>query len=97
MQTLVEHQAIDFRVMAPLILGLSKIFYKKFNYLLSESSTTLEALRHPFSEEDLKARDAVRYQERGASKGKKKSGAGGAHGHNASYIRGSKLFNLDNL
>ncbi len=32
------------------MLGLSKILYRKFNYLISESSTTLETLKHPFGD-----------------------------------------------
>lgn len=56
MQTLVDQGLVDFRVVAPLILGLSKIYQKKFNYLLSESSTTLESLRSPFAEEEAHVR-----------------------------------------
>ena len=44
---------VDFRVLAPLIVGLSKIFQKKFNYLISESHTTLESLRNPFAEDNI--------------------------------------------
>jgi hypothetical protein len=42
MQRLVDMEQVDFRAITPLIIGLSKIFYKKFNYLLSEGNTTLE-------------------------------------------------------
>jgi hypothetical protein len=45
---MVEQDLVDFRVVAPLILGLAKIYFKKFNYLISESNTTLDNLRNPF-------------------------------------------------
>ena len=56
MQTLVDQGLVDFRVVAPLVLGLSKIYQKKFNYLLTESDTTLESLRSPFVDDATHAK-----------------------------------------
>ena len=35
----------------PLLLGLTKIMSRQLSYLLSESSSTLESLKNPFSDE----------------------------------------------
>jgi len=47
---LVSQGAIDFRAVVPLVLGLSKILTKRFNYLINEASSTLESLKHPFGD-----------------------------------------------
>jgi hypothetical protein len=39
---LLSSDSVDFRVITPLVLGLTKIFFRKYNFLLSESNTTLE-------------------------------------------------------
>jgi tryptophan 2,3-dioxygenase len=53
LNSMVEREIVDFRVVAPLILGLSKIYFRKMNYLLTESNSTLDNLRNPFSEQNL--------------------------------------------
>jgi hypothetical protein len=65
---MVKRDIVDFRVVAPLILGLSKIYQKKFNYLISESSTTLDSLRNPFQEQA----DKVRAYQKGDNQARKK-------------------------
>lgn len=95
---MVEREIIDFRVVAPLVLGLSKIFFRKMNYLLSESNSTLDNLRNPFSDQNLQGNKALgaKYREVAEEEGgrhKKKAGAGGQ----ANYAKISKLFSLQNL
>lgn len=45
-----QQGSIDYKTVIPLVHGLSKLLYRKFNYLLSESSTTLETLKNPFAD-----------------------------------------------
>ena len=47
---LMQQGSIDFRAVIPLVHGLSKLLYRKFNYLLSETSSTLETLKNPFAD-----------------------------------------------
>ncbi len=53
---MIKKDAIDFRTIAPLVLGLSKIFYKKYTFLCSESNTALDVLKHPFAEQESPVR-----------------------------------------
>ena len=41
----------DFRKVYPFVFGLIKILARKFNFLISESSTTLESLKNPFADD----------------------------------------------
>jgi hypothetical protein len=45
---LLQKETIDFRTVAPMMLGLVKIFYKQLNYLMSEAQTTISRVRNPF-------------------------------------------------
>ncbi len=67
---MVQQEIVDFRVVAPLILGLSKIYQKKFNYLISESNTTLENLRNPFQDLPEKKQKAGDEQQEGKARKK---------------------------
>jgi hypothetical protein len=74
---MVEKELIDFRVAAPLVLGLSKIYYRKMSYLLTESNSTLDNLKNPFSEQNLGKALNLKYRdaedgEGGAARQKKK-------------------------
>lgn len=73
---MVAQDIVDFRVVAPLILGLSKIYQKKYSYLLSESNLTLESLKNPFVDQiDTENRQPLHYNignENEAAKNRKK-------------------------
>ncbi|CDW81376.1 double-strand-break repair protein rad21 [Stylonychia lemnae] len=47
---LLQQGSVDFRAMVPLVLGLTKLLYRKMNYLLSESNSTLDNLKNPFGD-----------------------------------------------
>lgn len=43
----------DFRRVYPFVFGFIKILLRKFNFLISESTSTLDSLKNPFAEEDV--------------------------------------------
>ena len=43
----------DFREVYPFVFGLVKILARKFNFLISESNTTLDSLKNPFAEDEV--------------------------------------------
>jgi hypothetical protein len=43
----------DFRKVYPFVFGLIKIMLRKLNFLISESSSTLESLKNPFAEDSV--------------------------------------------
>ena len=43
----------DFRQVYPFVFGLVKILARKFNFLISESNTTLDSLKNPFAEDEV--------------------------------------------
>lgn len=42
----------DFRKVFPFVFGFIKILLRKFNFLISESNSTLESLKNPFANEE---------------------------------------------
>ena len=50
-QELLMERGQDFRKVYPFVFGLIKILARKFNFLISESSTTLESLKNPFADD----------------------------------------------
>ena len=43
----------DYRQVYPFVFGLVKILARKFNFLISESNTTLDSLKNPFAEDEV--------------------------------------------
>jgi hypothetical protein len=43
----------DFRKVYPFVFGFIKILLRKFNFLISESNSTLESLKNPFATDDV--------------------------------------------
>ena len=71
LQELMRDESTDFRRVFPFVFGLIKILIRKFNFLISESNSTLESLRNPFAEEaadgvveDAKSKRQPRQQEK---------------------------------
>lgn len=89
MKQLVAKETIDFRTVAPLMLGLSKIFYKKLNYLISDSATTLDQLRNPF-QDIVKKEEPYHYRADDGKKTKKQVSGD-------KYVTASKFFNIGKL
>jgi hypothetical protein len=50
---LLSERATDFRRVFPFVFGLIKILLRKFNFLISESNSTLESLKNPFASDDV--------------------------------------------
>jgi len=53
LQELLNERATDFRRVFPFVFGLIKILLRKFNFLISESNSTLESLKNPFASDDV--------------------------------------------
>ena len=56
LQAKVEANRHDFRSLSPLIAGLAKLYQKKMQALLNDSSQTLESLKNPFAKQEEKFR-----------------------------------------
>jgi len=67
-QELLSKDDTDFRRVFPFVFGLIKILLRKFNFLISESNSTLESLRNPFAEEVEEIDGPVRRQPNKANK-----------------------------
>lgn len=48
-----EEFGTDFRKVYPFVFGLIKILLRKFNFLISESNSTLDSLKNPFAEDEV--------------------------------------------
>ena len=53
LQELLSERATDFRKVFPFVIGFIKILLRKFNFLISESNSTLESLKNPFASDDV--------------------------------------------
>ena len=60
LSTLFKQGSIDYRTLINLLYGFSKILARQMNYLLSESTTTLESLKNPFTDEDPQQKSGVK-------------------------------------
>ena len=47
-----EEFGTDFRKVYPFVFGFIKILLRKANFLISESTSTLDSLKNPFAEDD---------------------------------------------
>ena len=54
---LLSERGSDFRRVFPFVFGLIKILVKKFNFLISESNSTLESLKNPFASDEVEIVD----------------------------------------
>jgi hypothetical protein len=61
-EELLKKDDTDFRRVFPFVFGLIKILLRKFNFLISESNSTLESLRNPFAEDVEEIDGPVRRQ-----------------------------------
>jgi hypothetical protein len=61
--------ATDFRRVFPFVLGLIKILVRKFNFLISESNSTLESLKNPFATDSLEELAPIGEQTKRRKKG----------------------------
>mmetsp|Transcript_48589 Transcript_48589/g.35763 ORF Transcript_48589/g.35763 Transcript_48589/m.35763 type:complete len:130 (-) Transcript_48589:357-746(-) len=90
LQRMVEEEVVDYRVVPPLMLGLTKLLQKKFNYLISESSSTLDRLKNPFQDPDQVPKSNQKGWKDEEDGRKKKNREG-------SYVAASKLFSVNSL
>ncbi len=75
LQELLSERATDFRRVFPFVFGMIKILLRKFNFLISESNSTLESLKNPFASDDVEEVDAPQASKRQPNKANKKDGA----------------------
>ena len=82
-QELMTDGNADFRRVYPFVFGFIKILLKKFNFLISESNSTLESLKNPFAleeEEEIEGAVASKRQPR-----KENAGNGGPNKRDGVY------------
>lgn len=74
-QSKIETENHDFKTLSPLIAGLAKLYHKKLQALISESSQTLESMKNPFAQQQEKQRKKYNRQggqDAGARAGRQK-------------------------